>query len=160
MATVRTDLGCRLVALLAAWVSMVFGSSAPIAWFGFSRSAGTRASGLAHLPVATWEVSDAVGPAAKLLLIGVFAALVLSGERLSTGRPGYTYVRNAALGVTAMLLTLGVVPESLSRGFGVGLTGERYDFAVVPVYVLGGMLGGFAYTFSVTRCRRRISALA
>jgi hypothetical protein len=137
---------------------MIFGTSAPIACLGLSRGADTHVSGLGDLPVATWEVGDAVGPAAKLLLIGVFAALVLMGERLSTGRLAYPYAGNVALGSAAMLLTLGLVPESLSRGFGVGLTDARYDPAVLPIYLVGGALGGIAYTFSVTRCRGRISA--
>lgn len=158
MAAGRTQLRCTLVALLAAWVSMLFGTSAPIAYLGLSQGAGTQASGLADLPITTWEVGDAVGPIAKLLLIGVFAALVLPGEQVGIARPELAYVWNAALGIAAVLLTLGLVPESLSRGFGVGLTGRRYDPAVLPIYVFGGVLGGVAYTFSVARCRSRISS--
>lgn len=158
MATGRARLRCTLVALLAAWVSMLLSTSAPIAYLGLARQADARASGLSDLPLATWEVGDAVGPAAKLLLIGVFAALVLSGERLKTGSTGHDYLWNATLGAAAMLLTLGLIPEGLSRGFGVRLTGARFDPAVLPVYLVGGALGGLAYTLSVARCLARLGA--
>jgi hypothetical protein len=55
-----------------------------------------------------------------------------------------------------MLLTLGLLPESLSRGFGIGLTDARFDPSVLPIYLAGGALGGIAFTISVTRCRRRL----
>jgi hypothetical protein len=55
-----------------------------------------------------------------------------------------------------MLLTVGLVPEFLSRGFGIGLTGARFDPSVLPIYLVGGALGGIAFTISVTRCNGRL----
>jgi hypothetical protein len=121
--------------------------------------AGTTTAGgpgLTRLLAATWEVADEVGPAAKLLLIATFAALVLAGERLGGTRGlGQRYVVNTGLGVAAMLLTLALVPAARSRGFGIGLTGARFDPAALPWYAFGAALGAVAFTVSATRCRSR-----
>jgi hypothetical protein len=47
------------------------------------------------------------------------------------------------------------VPAAFSRGFGAGLTGTRFDPAVLPPYLVSGALGAVAYTASVIRCRAR-----
>jgi len=60
---------------------MVFVSSALIVLLGVP-NAMTR-SGVGHSGplAATWRVADEMGPAAKLLLVAIFAALVWLGER-------------------------------------------------------------------------------
>jgi hypothetical protein len=141
---------------------MVFASSALIVVRGVP-NAMTR-SGVGHPGplAATWRVADEMGPAAKLLLVALFAALLWLGERRSWARtprhrpaPWRSYAVNGALGAAAMALALALVPAALSRGFGVGLTGARFDPAVLPLYLVSGVLGAAAYTASVTRCRAR-----
>ncbi len=153
----KGDLRCTLVALLAAWVTMIFVPSALIALFGFSAAANVTSAGLSSLPAATWEVADEVGPAAKLLMITMLTVLVLLGERLGPGTSWKRHALNMVLGLGAMLLALGLVPEALSRGFGIGLTEARFDPSVLPIHLVGGVLGGVAFTVSVTRCRTKAS---
>lgn len=156
-------LRCWLMALLSGWVTMVFLSSALIVLLGVP-NAMTR-SGVGHpgaIP-ATWRVADEMAPAAKLLLVALFAALLWLGERWSrAGAPRHVppsrwtpYAVNVALGVAAMALTLALVPAAFSRGFGVGLTGARFDPAVLPLYLVSSALGAVVYTVSLIRCRAR-----
>lgn len=91
------------------------------------------------------------------VLIALFAVLVLLGERIGPETAWKRSALNMVLGVGAMLLALGVVPEALSRGYGIGLTGARFDPSVLPIYSIGGALGGVAFTVSVTRCRTKAS---
>jgi hypothetical protein len=146
----RSELRCSLTALLAAWVTMIFGTSLLMAAFG---PLGASQTGLWELARAALDGADEMAPAVKLLLIALFALQVLGGRRLDPQRPWQRVAVNAALGVSAMLLTLALVPESFSRGFGVGLTGARFDPVALPVYLCGGALGGVVFTLSWTRCR-------
>jgi hypothetical protein len=95
-----------------------------------------------------WRVADEMAPAAKLLLVALFAALVWLGERWRrtdgarhTAPTWSVYAMNIVLGIAAMALTLALVPADFSRGFGVGLTGARFDPIVLPLYVASGALG-------------------
>jgi hypothetical protein len=157
MAERSGGLRCTSIALLAAWVVMVFGTSGLLVLAGVAGDRTTGAAGLRGFLAATWQTSDDVGPAAKLLLIAIFAALVLAAERVvrSSGR-WQRYVLNMGLGVAAMLLALALVPAALSRGFGIGLTGVRLDASALPLYLAGGALGGVAFTHSAARCRGRV----
>lgn len=143
MPRLSSPLGKTLGALLAAWVTMIFGTSALIALFRLSPR--ERESGHGFLR-SVFEVADEMAPLAKLLLIALFAAAVTLGARAG----GTTVVRrhaiNIVLGIGAMLLTLLIIPAHLSRGFGVGLTGARMDRAVLPVYLAGAVLGAIVYT--------------
>ena len=151
MPLIRQSAGKTLGALLAAWVTMVFGTSALIALFGLSPRARASGDGLAR---STWEVADEMGPAAKLLLIALFAAAVTLGARVGGGTTARRYATNVVLGAGAMVLTLLLIPEHLSRGFGVGLTGARLDPAVLPVYLAGAVAGAIVHARMMTRVPR------
>jgi hypothetical protein len=150
MTAQRSDPRCTLTALLAAWVTMVFGSSLLMAAFG---PVEPGPSGVQELARAVWKGADDMGPAVKLLLIVLFGAQMLGGKRRDPPRPEYSIVLRALLGAFAMLMTLALIPESLSRGFGVGLTGARFDRATLPIYLCAGALGGVVFTLSRARCR-------
>jgi hypothetical protein len=152
-----------MLALLGGWVTMVFVSSALIVLRGVPNATTRAGVGNPGWIAATWRVADEMAPAAKLLLVVLFAALLWLGERRGrTSTSGYVsqplwsaYAVNIALGTAAMALTLALVPAAFSRGFGVGLTGDRFDPPVVPLYLVSGALGAVAYTFSLIRCRAR-----
>jgi hypothetical protein len=148
-------LRCTSIALLSAWVVMAFGTSALLVLAGVAGAGG--APGLSGFLAATWRVTDEVGPAAKLLLIAIFAALVLAAERLVRARAAWQrYAVNMGLGAAGMVLTLALIPAALSRGFGIGLTGARLDPSALPFYLAGGALGAIAFTYSAARCRGRV----
>jgi len=142
---------------------MVFVSSALIVLRGVP-SVMTR-SGVGHpgAIAATWRVADEMGPVVKLLMVVLFAALLEPGERWLRANPArharslawWPYAVNVTAGVAAMLLTLAFVPAAFSRGFGIGLTGARFDRAVLPLYFASGALGAVAYTVTMARCRTR-----
>jgi len=155
-------LRCWLPALLAGWVTMVFVSSALIVLRGVPNAMTRAGVGRPGLIAATLRVADEMAPAAKLMLVVLFAALLWFGERWR--RPDRTrhappswpaYAVNIVLGIAAMVLTLALVPADFSRGFGIGLTGARFDPAVLPLYFLSTALAAVAYTVSLSRCRAR-----
>jgi hypothetical protein len=147
-------LRCTFIALLTAWVVMVFGTSAFLVLAGLAGATSGGAPAPSRLLAATWHAADDIGPAAKILLIAIFAALVLAAERLVRVRASWQrYALNAGVGVAGMLLTLVLIPAALSRGFGIGLTGARLDPAALPFYLAGAALGAVAFTRSAARCR-------
>jgi hypothetical protein len=150
------NLRCTSFALLSAWVVMAFGTSALLVLAGVAGDG--EAPGLSGFLAATWRVTDEMGPAAKILLIAIFAALVLAGERLVRARAAawQRYAVNIALGAAGMVLTLAIIPAALSRWFGIGLTGARLDPSALPFYLAGGALGAIAFTYSAARCRARV----
>ncbi|WP_420125955.1 hypothetical protein [Longimicrobium sp.] len=157
MAQRRGGVRCTAVALLWAWVAMVFGSSALLVLAGVAGGGPGEARGLQGVLAATWRVADEVGPAAKILLIAAFAALVLAAEGPMERRAaGWRYAVNIGLGAAAMLLALALIPAGLSRGFGIGLTGARLDLSTLPFYLAGGVLGAVVFTASAARCRGRV----
>ena len=141
------------MALLFGWVALVFVSSALVVGLSTGPVAGAGGPG-AYL-AATWEVADKVGPAVKLLLVALFAALVIPAERLRPHALAGHLALMALLGVVAMGLTLALIPEALSRGFGVGLTGARFDVAALPAYAVGGVAGGLVYAASAWSCEQK-----
>jgi hypothetical protein len=126
-------LRCWLPAVLAGWVTMIFVSSALIVLSGV--------------------------PNAMLLWLGELSRRTVApvpSPRLSM------YALNIASGAAAITLTLALVPAAFSRGFGVGLTGSRFDPGLLLLYLVSSALSAVAYTVSLTRCRiryaRRVSA--
>lgn len=154
MAQRGRTLRCTSIALLSAWVVMAFGTSALLVLAGVG-SGG--APGLSGFVGATWRATDEMGPAAKILLIAIFAVLVLAAERLVRAPAGWQrYALNIVLGAAGMVLTLALIPAALSRGFGIGLTGARLDPSALPFYLAGGALGAIAFTYSAARCRGQV----
>jgi hypothetical protein len=136
---------CWLGALLLAWVVQIFGTSALVAIFLHSE---------ATVP-AIWAVADDVAPFAKISFILFLALLVtpLRHHDLAAWPSQLAWWTMAS--VTALLLVLALLPAYLSRGFGIGLTGARFDPAVLPVYLSGAILGGIAGGLLHRRCRLR-----
>lgn len=130
-------------AWIFAWAVAIFLPSALIAGFGLSPAEG--AVPYPELPGAVWRVADEVGPFAKLLLGALLAAAFLVVALWPAPTRMLRVLSAAAAGAVAMLLTVALVPESWSRGFGVGLVGERFDPAVTGCYLIGAVVGGLFF---------------
>ena len=150
-----TLLRCSGPAWLAGWVTAVFLPSALIAGLGLSEPAAALGDGFQHLPAATWKVADDVGPAAKLLLGSLLALCFLVSERLASTQAASHYAGNVAAGLLAISSTLYLIPAAYSRGFGVGLTGSRFDSTTFPLYLVGGAAAGLVFTYALIRCDRK-----
>ena len=146
---------CPLTAWITGWVTAVFASSALIALFGATSGIDLAVDGISGLPAATWRIADDMSPLSKLLFGGVFGGLCWAASRLRYKRGLMRSALFAAAGIAAMLLALLLIPEDFSRGFGIGLTGARLDAAVLPCYLLGGLLAGLIYHLLASRCRLR-----
>lgn len=147
-----TAFRCSGPAWLLGWATAIFLPSLLVAWLGLSPSTPLIGEGLGDLPAATWKVADDVGPAAKLLLGGLLALLFITAERLLPRTKPARYVGNMAAGVLATVGTLLLIPAAYSRGFGVGLTGARFDAATLPLYLVGGAVAGLVFTHALIRC--------
>jgi hypothetical protein len=138
---------CFLVALIAGWVVAIFLPSAIIAAAGLSPLAAGR-----NLAAATIEVADEVAPAAKIGFALLFALLLCARRR---------WARLPALpadiltGCAAMLAVLALLPLAWSRGIGIGLSGSRFDPALLAIYLLGAALAGLAFHLAEDKCLRR-----
>lgn len=150
-----TSFRCAGPAWVIGWAVAVFLPSAIIAFAGISAHSRPIGSGFAHLGATTFAVADEVGPAAKLLLGALLAGLWFGAARLRPTTPVQAVAANVAAGVAAIIGALLLVPADYSRGFGVGLTGARLDPHTLPVYLLGGIAAGLAFTQSLRRCARR-----
>lgn len=100
---------------------------------------------------AMWAMTDNVALAAKLAYALLFAALLLGSRRVRLGQTARA-TADGVLGALAMLLLLAFLPESWSRGFGIGLTGARFDSLATPCYLLGGALAGLTFTLADAKC--------
>ncbi|UYY57299.1 hypothetical protein [Sphingomonas sp. S2-65] len=143
-----SDARCFGIAWVAGWAVAVFLPSGLIAWDRLP--AGGFA--LRRLAADSWHVADAMAPGAKLMLGGLLLALFLLADRLGPGER-MAGVLGAIAGLTAMLLTLLLIPAEWSRGFGTGLTGERLPMGLLPFYLGGAAVAGVVRALSAARCR-------
>lgn len=149
---------CVWLAWLTAWVTAIFLSSALMAAFGLSIPARGIGQELSDLPAATWKVADDVGPAAKLLLGFILLIVMPLSNRSFRRAKSVQLIGNAAAGAFAMTATLLLVPSTYSRGFGIGLTGARFDGATFPLYFLAGIAAGIMFTIATRRCQAKNAA--
>jgi len=137
---------CLFLGMIFGWVVAIYVPSALIAAFGFSPP-GTPPGILA----ATWHMTDEIGPFAKLTFAALAAAFFL-GTRLAPMPRIARAAADAALGMLAMFLLLAFLPEAWSRGIGIGLTGQRFDPSLLPLYLLGGALAGLTFSLADAKC--------
>lgn len=144
---------CWLSLWLISWCLAVYLPSLGIAWAGLSRQA-VAAGG--SLFARTYIVADWVSPGAKLLC----GALLIPGMWRLPRVDGLMrrIVAGSAISVAAMILDLALLPAPLSRSFGIGLTGARFDPAVLPYYLGGAAIAGAAGVVAHYHCQRKAAA--
>jgi len=138
---------CFFIALIGGWALAIFLPSAIVAAAGLSPLAEGR-----NLVAATIEVADEVAPAAKIGFALLFAVLLYARRRWL---PVPALPADILIGGLAMAAVLALLPREWSRGFGIGLAGNRFDPTLRIVYLLGGALAGLAFHLSERACRRR-----
>ncbi len=138
---------CFWTSLVFAWVAVIFLPSIFIALFGLSPAAAGE-----EVLSAVLEIADEVAPAAKLSFPLLFGGSLLLARRLGRDT-GATL--NALFACIAALLALALLPADLSRGFGVGLTGTRFDPALLPIYLGSAAVAGLVFTSAERRCHAR-----
>lgn len=143
---------CVLTAWVLAWATAVYLPSLVIALLSLSPLASSG-----NLFLDTFEVADEVSPAAKLtygFLFGAFLMLARAG-----GAGGKLSV-NISIGLASIALVVALLPEYWSRGFGVGLTGVRFDPLPTAIYLIGGVASGVIFSLTEKKCRSRSLDLA
>jgi hypothetical protein len=102
-----------------------------------------------NLFVDTFQVADEVSPAAKLAFAVLFGGLLI-GVRAARGLR--RMLVDALFGAVSIMLVVAVLPESWSRGFGVGLSGVRFATGPLTIYIIGGLLSGLVFSLAEARC--------
>lgn len=138
---------CFFVALIAAWVVAIFLPSFVVAAAGLSPQAARR-----NLAAATFAVADEVAPAAKIGFALLFAALLYVRRRWT---PAPALPADMLAGCAAMLAIVASLPAPWSRGFGIGLSGSRFDPVPLAAYLAAGALAGLAFRLAEARCLGR-----
>ena len=151
MTTPSSSVGSMLRALLAGWIGLVFGTSGLLYAFSSLPQPVYHPNALLNALRGIWEVADAMGPAVKIALVLVFGGLLLLFRRAIGRMPARLYAGSMAAAVVAVLLVLALLPAGLSRGYGIGLSGQRFDAALLPLYLAGAVLGGAAFAYAYTR---------
>ena len=98
-----------------------------------------------------------MGPAAKLLLGACLFAAFLLVERSRPTRQSARIALAIAGALAAMLVTIALLPADWSRGFAIGLGGNRFDPSLLAAYVTGAAAAGLSFAMSVSRCLARLS---
>ena len=141
---------CFFTAWILGWVVAIYLPSLLIALTGLSPLAEDRS-----LPAATFAVADEVAPAAKIGFGLLFALLTFVVERLYPRRWA-ELAADLAAACLAMLAVLTLLPREWSRGFGIGLGGERFQAGALTIYFLGAVLAGLVFWISHRRCKGRV----
>lgn len=137
---------CLFVAWILAWATAIYVPSVLIATMSLSPLATGE-----NLLVDAFQVADEVSPAAKLTFAALFGGILIA---LRLGGARRRALVDAGIGVFSMLLVVAFLPESWSRGFGVGLSGTRFEMLPTAVYLGAGVLSGVVFTLSEAACAR------
>lgn len=141
---------CFFVAWIFGWVTAIFVPSLLIALTGLSPLAAGK-----NLLSGTIAVADEVAPAAKLAFGILLAGFALAARRLVKVRALLAAILDAGLALAAMILVIAALPQEWSRGFGIGLAGERFASLPTAIYAAGALLSGLVFSLSEARCLAR-----
>ncbi|TSB01435.1 hypothetical protein [Sphingorhabdus contaminans] len=100
----------------------------------------------------TFKVADEVSPAAKLTYGSLFGAFLMLAR---AGGAGCKLSVNVLIGVASIALVVALLPEYWSRGFGIGLTGVRFDPLPTAIYLIGGVASGVVFSLTEKKCQSR-----
>lgn len=138
---------CLFAAWVLGWVTSIYLPSFTIALLALSPLASAD-----NILAATFAVADEVSPAAKLAFAVVFGSALLA---IRLARADRRWLADAAIGVISIMLVVAFLPENWSRGFGVGLAGNRFDLLPTMIYLVGGFLSGVVFWLVEARCVSR-----
>jgi hypothetical protein len=148
----RGDVRCFGIAWVGGWALSVYLPSVMIA---LAQLPG-HGFALRRLAADTFHVADEMATLAKLMLGGLLLLGFLAAD--SMGRGGrMAWVLCAVAAMAAMLLTLLLIPAAWSRGFGIGLTGERLPTGLLPFYLGGAAVAGVVRGVSAAKCRAALA---
>ena len=137
---------------MPAWAAGLYLASAVIAVLELAPAA--RGCGAA----CTLMVTDAVSPPAKLMVGALLGALMLAARRQRPGGFAAMALRDAVAGMVAVALTLALLPDGWSSGFGIGLFEQRVAPLATLIYLASAAAGAVLGTLLERSCRRRLDS--
>ena len=145
----KLPLKCFFAAWIFAWVTAIYFPSALIALADLSPATLERS-----LLLRTFAVADEVAPAAKIGFAILLGGLAMLSRRLLPMSRAQVVVDMVSAAL-ATLLILAALPLDWSRGFGIGLTGNRFTPAPTAIYLGGALLSGLVFWLSAANCALR-----
>lgn len=146
------DRRCFLVGWVSAWAITTFLSSAVLAHLRMAPAAGNCGV------TCFFDVADEVSPQAKLTY-GISLGLMMVAARWRRDSKPVAYAWDAAAALLAMLLALAILPESWSRGFGVGIFASRFELLPTAIYLGCAVAGVFIGNSLESSCRIKRASL-
>jgi len=98
-----------------------------------------------------WEIGDEMGLAVKISLIIIFGLLVFAFKGILGMNRMTSYALSVIFAIISTTLVLAFLPTDFSRGYGIGLTGTRFDLRMVHIYIMGALLGGITFSYSFNK---------
>ena len=145
---------CFLFGWVAGWAAMLYLSCVLIWLAGLARVV----SG-AHGAAAVFAIADAVSPWAKLAIGIAIGACLLARRWLMPLAGGQGLLADGVLAAVGMALSLALLPQEWSAGFGIGLTGARFAPLASLLYLCSALLGGVLAGQLEASCRTNRSKL-
>lgn len=134
----RQNLANFLYAWIPAWAIMVFLPGAIAVVLGSPLAEANGRNALS----AIWALGDDIFPTAKLACGALLLAFLLASRRLNLRNNAIRALLGAIGGIAVMVIVLALIPVDHARGFGIGLTGERFDSSMTPLYLAAGAIAG------------------
>jgi hypothetical protein len=69
----------------------------------------------------------------------------------------FFYLTSIFSALIAVVLVLAFLPENISRGYGIGLTGFRFETKMLPIYLVGAVFGGIIYSLLYKQQMKKIN---
>ncbi|TMM48825.1 hypothetical protein [Qipengyuania marisflavi] len=145
---------CFAFGWVPAWALAIFLASAAIAAAGLSPLANGQSFG-----AGMFAVADEVSPMAKLGFGLIFGGLALAARKLLRLERAMLRLADILAAITAQLLALALIPADWSRGYGIGLTGERFATETLPIYLAAALVAGSLVTLAEGSCLSNRRAL-
>lgn len=159
MKRTTSNTGQILKALLASWVTIVFGTSMLIVAFAPIQQQTHTSNQIINFLLQTWAVADEMGPAVKISIILLFAICIFTYRKFSAKNNFIlSSIISAFFATVSVLLVLAFLPAEYSRGFGIGLTGTRFDEQVIVFYLIGAVAGGLAFSYTDYRLSKKANS--
>jgi hypothetical protein len=141
----------KLKALLAGWGTIVFATSILIYIAQPNTGKMYHKNTFINTLRSIWEVADEIAPWIKLSIVIIFGLLTFAFGKFEQKSTLFFYFSSIVFSLVAVLGVLTLMSIDYSRGYGIGLTGKRFDKDMIPIYWCGAVLDGLVYSYTYKR---------
>ncbi|MEO1967399.1 MAG: hypothetical protein ABGW87_01630 [Sphingomonadaceae bacterium] len=140
---------CFLFGWVVGWAVAIY-LSCVLVWLSGLAQVVSGARGAS----AIFAIADAISPWAKLAIGIAMGGALLVQRKLRPLAGRNALAADSIACALAMLLALGLLPQALSAGFGIGLTGARFAPLATALYIAAAAMGGILANLLEASCLR------